>query len=152
MKQKTSSKQNLNRNFSRNLKRQGGFSLLEILVVMVILASIMGIVANSMGNNAKKAKVRETQLRITQLKMKVENFNVDLGYYPNSLDELVSDNGDSNWLGPYAKEGELSDAWKQKFKYINPGQNEEDFSLVSYGADKAAGGSGLNKDINSWSE
>ena len=132
--------------------QQQGFSLLEILVVMVILASIMGIVANSMGNNAKKAKLKETDLRVKQLKMKVESFNVDMGYYPDSLDALVTDNGDSNWLGPYAKEGELKDAWKQNFNYSNPGQHEEDFSIVSYGSDKAAGGTGLNKDINSWDD
>lgn len=134
----------------RYQKQQRGFSLLEILVVMVILASIMGIVANSMGNNAKKAKVRETQIRITQLKMKIENFNVDLGYYPENMESLLNDNGDSNWLGPYAKKDELKDAWKQKFNYSNPGQQDEDFSIVSYGADKSAGGTSFDKDLTSW--
>jgi general secretion pathway protein G len=131
-------------------RKQQGFSLLEILVVMVIMASIMGIVANSMGKNAKKAKVRETQIRITQLKMKIEGYSVDLGYYPESLDDLLRDNGDSNWLGPYAKKDDLNDGWKQKFNYSTPGQNDEDFGLVSYGDDKAPGGSSFAKDINSW--
>jgi general secretion pathway protein G len=131
-------------------RKQQGFSLLEILVVMVIMASIMGIVANSLGNNAKKAKVKETQIRITQLKMKIENFNMDVGYYPENLDALLNDNGDSNWLGPYVKKDELNDGWKQRFNYSLPGQNDEDFSLISYGDDKAAGGTSFDKDINSW--
>lgn len=130
--------------------KQKGFSLIEILVVMVIIATIMGIVANNIGNNKKKAKLKEAEIKISKLKMAVESFNTDLGYYPRSLDVLVDDNGDSNWLGPYAKKKELKDPWGEEFQYSNPGQHDEEFSIVSYGNDKSPGGTKFDKDINSW--
>ncbi len=131
-------------------KKQKGFSLIEILVVMVIMATIMGIVANSIGNNKKKAKLKEAEIMISKLKMSVESFNTDLGYYPRSLNALVEDNGDGNWLGPYAKKKELKDPWNEEFNYSSPGQQDEEFSIVSYGNDKAPGGTKFDKDINSW--
>ncbi len=129
---------------------QKGFSLLEILVVMVMMATLIGLVANSVGNNRVKGKIQEAKIRIGQLKIKIEEFNLDTGYYPRSLDALVNDNGDSNWLGKYTKEKNLKDPWGEPFKYSNPGQNDEEFSIVSHGNDKASGGTGLDKDINSW--
>lgn len=135
---------------TQNNKKQKGFSLIEILVVMVIMATIMGIVANSIGNNKKKAKLKEAEIKISKLKMAVESFNTDLGYYPRSLNALVEDNGDGNWLGPYAKKKELKDPWNEEFNYSSPGQNDEEFSIISYGNDKAPGGSKFDKDINSW--
>lgn len=141
-------RKNRKRNFIS--KKQKGFSLIEILVVMVIMATIMGIVANSIGKNRIKAKIQEAKIRISKLKMDMENFNTDLGYYPDSLDALVDDNGDGNWLGPYAKKKDILDPWKQEFKYSNPGQHDEEFSITSYGADKSPGGSKFDKDINSW--
>ena len=131
-------------------KKQQGFSLIEILVVMVIMASIMGIVANSIGNNKKKAKMKEAEIKISKLKMSVESFNTDTGYYPRSLEALVNDNGDGNWLGPYAKKKEIKDPWNEEFQYTNPGQHDEEFSIVSYGSDKSPGGVKFDKDINSW--
>jgi general secretion pathway protein G len=131
-------------------RKQKGFSLIEILVVMVIMATIMGIVANSIGNNKKKAKLKEAEIKINRLKMSVEGFNTDTGYYPQNLDELINDNGDGNWLGPYAKQKEIKDPWNEKFHYSNPGQHDEEFSIVSYGNDKSPGGDKFNKDINSW--
>lgn len=131
-------------------KKQKGFSLIEILVVMVIMATIMGIVANSIGKNRIKAKLQEAKIRISKLKMDMENFNTDMGYYPRTLDALVHDNGDENWLGPYAKKKDILDPWKQEYQYSNPGQHDEEFSIVSYGNDKAPGGTKFDKDINSW--
>ncbi len=139
-----------NHRTSLNNKKHKGFSLIEILVVMVIMATIMGIVANSIGNNKNKAKLKEAEIKISKLKMAVESFNTDLGYYPRSLNALSEDNGDGNWLGPYAKKKELKDPWNEEFNYSSPGQNDEEFSIVSYGRDKAPGGSKFDKDINSW--
>lgn len=131
-------------------RRQKGFSLIEILVVMSMMAVLMGIVASKMSDNTQRGNVKATRLMIKKLQMQMESFNSDLGYYPQSLDALVSDNGDGNWLGPYVDKKDLKDAWKQEFNYSNPGQNDEEFSIVSYGKDKAAGGAKFAKDINSW--
>lgn len=129
---------------------QTGFSLIEILVVMVIMASIMGLVANNIGKNKIKAKIQQTKIQIGQLQNAAESFSIDTGYYPKNLNELVEDNGDSNWLGPYIKKKELRDPWGEEFKFNNPGQNDEEFSITSYGNDRSQGGSKLDKDINSW--
>lgn len=131
-------------------KAQAGFSLIEILVVMVMMATLIGLVANGIGNGKTKGQIQEAKIRIGKLKGKIEEFNLDLGYYPRSLDELVNDNGDGNWMGPYIKEKDLKDSWKEPFQYSNPGQHDEDFSIVSYGKDKSPGGSKFDKDINSW--
>lgn len=138
-------------NQKNNIKKmQAGFSLIEILVVMVMMATLIGLVANSVGNSKTKGQIQEAKIRIGKLKIKVEEFNLDLGYYPRSLEDLVNDNGDGNWMGPYIKEKDLKDSWKESFQYSNPGQHDEEFSIVSYGKDKSAGGSKFDKDINSW--
>lgn len=129
---------------------QKGFSLLEILVVMVMMATLIGLVANSVGNSKKNGDRKTAKIMIGKLKLKIEEFNLDLGYYPKSLGALANDNGDSNWMGPYVKEKELKDPWQETFQYSYPGQNDEEFSLVSYGVDKSPGGDQFNKDINSW--
>jgi len=129
---------------------QKGFSLLEILVVMVMMATLIGLVANSVGNSQKKGKVQEAKIRIGKLKIKIEEFNLDLGYYPSNLDALVNDNGDSNWMGEYIKKKDLKDPWGEEYQYSNPGKNNEDFSITSFGNDKSSGGTKFDKDINSW--
>ncbi|MCF6319418.1 MAG: type II secretion system protein GspG, partial [Proteobacteria bacterium] len=106
-------------------KNQQGFSLLEILVVMVMMATLIGLVANSVGNSKSKGDMKTAEIMIGKLKLKIEEFNLDTGYYPRSLDALVNDNGDSNWMGPYVKEKELKDPWKEEFQYSNPGQHDE---------------------------
>lgn len=131
-------------------KHQNGFSLIEILVVMVMMATLIGLVVNSVGNSRVKGQIQEAKIRIGKIKLKIEEFNLDVGYYPRSLDALVSDNGDSNWMGPYIKEKELKDPWKESYRYSNPGQHEEEFSIVSNGKDRSPGGEKFNKDINSW--
>ncbi|MCB1586325.1 MAG: type II secretion system major pseudopilin GspG [Xanthomonadales bacterium] len=133
-----------------NMGKQTGFSLIEILVVMVIMATIMGIVANNIGKNKIKANIKAAEITISKLKMAAENFNTDLGYYPRTLNDLAEDNGDSNWLGPYAKKKELKDPWGEEFQYSNPGQNDEEFSISSFGNDRSPGGTKFDKDINSW--
>lgn len=131
-------------------KNQSGFSLLEILVVMVMMATLIGLVANSVGNSKSKGDMKTAEIMIGKLKLKIEEFNLDMGYYPRSLDALVNENGDSNWMGPYVKEKELKDPWNEPFQYSSPGQHGEEFSIVSHGKDRSPGGEKFNKDINSW--
>ncbi|HFC31109.1 MAG TPA: prepilin-type N-terminal cleavage/methylation domain-containing protein [Oceanospirillales bacterium] len=136
----------------KNIKRSRnfGFSLIEILVVMTMMAVLMGIVATKMSTNTQKGYVKATRLMIKKLQMAGESFNSDMGYYPKSLDALVNDNGDPNWLGPYAGKKEIKDAWHNEFSISTPGQDGEEFSITSYGKDKSPGGSKFDKDINSW--
>jgi len=138
------------KNINKLARKQVGFSLIEILVVMVMMATLIGLVANSVGKSRIKGQIQEAKIKIGKIKIKIEEYNLDVGYYPRSLEELVNDNGDSNWSGPYIKKKLLKDPWGEAYQYTNPGQNDEEFSIVSNGYDKSPGGSKLDKDINSW--
>ncbi len=124
-------KQRLN---TRVLARsQTGFSLIEILIVVALIALIAGMVANQVFGGQDRAKV------------KISQFEMDTGEVPQRLDELVSASSNiKGWLGPYSKESELKDPWNTPFEYSASGRS---FTITSYGADRKPGGSGVDADI-----
>ena len=130
--------------------RQRGFTLVELLLVLGILALIMGMVLPGIIGQGEKAKVKATSSQISRLSMSVETFYLDTGLTPSSLDELVSEpSGVNGWNGPYVKNSLLKDPWGQAYLYSAPGEHAE-FDIVSLGADRQRGGEGKNADINSW--
>ena len=131
-------------------KKQSGFTLVELLLVLVILALIAGLVLPGIIGKAESAKAKAASSQISRISMSVESFYLDTGNIPSSLDELVSEpSGANGWNGPYIKNSLLKDPWGQPYKYTVPGQHG-DFDIVSYGADKQQGGEKNNADINSW--
>ena len=129
---------------------QGGFTLVELLLVLVILALIAGLVLPGIIGKAEGAKVRAASSQISRLSMSVETFYLDTGSTPDSLRELVDDPGDvSGWNGPYVKNSLLKDPWGRDYQFRNPGEHG-DFDIYSYGADGQQGGEGRNADISSW--
>ena len=129
---------------------QGGFTLVELLLVLVILALIAGLVLPGIIGKAEGAKVRATSSQISRLSMSVETFYLDTGTTPDSLEELVSEPGDvTGWNGPYVKNSLLKDPWGKVYQFRNPGEHG-DFDIYSYGADGQQGGEGMNADITSW--
>ena len=131
-------------------KTQTGFSLIELLVVLVILGLIAGLVVPNVIGQTEKAKVKAASATIQRLAMGVEAYYLDNGEVPERLEQLVTDPGDvSSWTGPYIKSSILKDPWGEAYQFRYPGEHGE-FDIVSYGPDKQMGGEGKNKDINSW--
>lgn len=131
-------------------RRQRGFTLVELLLVLVILALIAGLVLPGIIGKAESAKAKAASSQISRISMSVESFYLDTGITPSSLDELVSQpSGVTGWNGPYIKNTLLKDPWGQEYKFRVPGEHG-DFDIWSYGADRQQGGEGKNADINSW--
>ena len=129
---------------------QRGFTLVELLLVLVILALIAGLVLPGIIGKAESAKAKAASSQISRISMSVESFYLDTGRTPTSLDELVNEpSGVSGWNGPYIKNSLLKDPWGRPYKYRTPGEHG-DFDIQSFGADGQQGGDKNNADITSW--
>lgn len=146
------------KDYRRNYQAQGpaqassqnGFTLVELLLVLVILALIAGLVLPGIIGKAESAKVKAASSQISRISMSVESFYLDTGNVPASLDELVSQpSGVSGWTGPYIKNSLLKDPWGRPYQFVVPGDHG-DFDIQSFGADGQQGGEGKNADITSW--
>ncbi len=130
--------------------RQPGFTLVELLLVLVILAIIAGLVLPGIIGKAESAKAKAAISQISRISMSVESFYLDTGNTPSSLDELVNlPPSVTGWNGPYIKNSLLKDPWGQPYLYTVPGEHG-DFDIESLGADRQRGGEGKDADINSW--
>lgn len=141
---------NFKKSYKMHKNKQRGFTLVELLLVLVILALIAGLVLPGIIGKAESAKAKAAASQISRISMSVESFYLDTGSAPSSLDELVNEPGGvSGWNGPYIKNTLLKDPWNQPYKYRVPGDHG-DFDIWSYGADRQQGGEGNNADITSW--
>lgn len=131
-------------------KREKGFTLVELLLVLVILALIGTVVLPTIIGQAEGAKVKAAASQISRLSMSVETFYLDTGVTPDSLGGLVNEpSGVTGWNGPYIKNSLLKDPWGKEYQFRSPGDHGE-FDIYSYGADGQSGGEGKNADITSW--
>ena len=137
----------LNRNFRAPVARnaQGGFSLIEIILVVVLIGGIVAFAATRILGGGDRAKVNLAKAQVQTLAEKVQQFESDTGALPGSLNELVESDA-AGWLGPYAKAVELKDPWNHEFEYRAPGESQA-FDLVSFGKDGKAGGTSVDADI-----
>ena len=128
-------------------RAQGGFSLIEIIIVTMLLGLIVAFAANQIFGQSDKAKFNLTKSQVQTLAQKIDSYRDDTGELPSSLNDLIHAPGNAqNWLGPYAKEAELKDAWKRPIEYRVPGESG-DFDVISYGADGKPGGESVDGDI-----
>ena len=134
----------------RRLPRAGGFSLIEMLAVIVLIGIVAGIVVQQVGKNVDKGKWGAGKAQVQALAGKVEGYALDNGSPPARLEDLTSKPGNaSNWMGPYAKESDLKDPFGHPFQYKAPGDHG-DFDIIFLGKDGAPGGDALNKDKGNW--
>ena len=137
-------------NHRKHTRKQSGFTLVELLLVLVILALIAGLVLPGIIGKAESAKVKAASSQISRISMSVESFYLDTGAAPGSLNELVNEpSGVTGWSGPYIKNSILKDPWGREYQFRSPGEHA-DFDVWSFGADGQQGGEGNDADITSW--
>ncbi len=140
-------------------RRERGFSMIELLVALAIMAVLASLVAPQLMNNLDRSKVQAAKAQARSLKTSLDALRLDLGRYPTAeegLKILVTPPQDAglraNWFGPYM-DGDLpSDPWGNAYVYQPPTVGENGVvgspRIISYGADAATGGEGLNQDIS----
>ncbi len=130
--------------------KSDGFSLIELLVVLVILGLLAGLVLPNVMGRLGSAKYRSAKSHITALQSAIDGFALDTGRLPDDLNELVEEPSDVDfWAGPYVQKQLLTDPWGNAYSYNKPGQKAA-YDLLSYGEDGQPGGESLNKDISIW--
>ncbi|QSB18259.1 type II secretion system major pseudopilin GspG [Pseudomonas sp. 15A4] len=136
--------------FTAVTRRQRGFTLLEMLAVIVLLGIVATIVVRQVGGNVDKGKYGAGKAQLASLSMKIESYGLDLGSPPKTLQQLVEKPANaSGWAGPYAKPSDLKDPFGHAFGYRFPGQHGP-FDLIFFGQDGQPGGEGYNADLGNW--
>src|ERR1700751_541894 len=134
--------------------RRGGFTLLELLVVMVIIGLLAGFVAPRDFAQVGKARVKAAHAQIDALDKALEQFRLDVGRLPTTEEGPAALNtapsGITNWEGPYLKKAVPLDPWGHPYLYAQPGAHQNDFDLTSYGRDGQPGGTGEDADLTNW--
>ena len=138
----------------RALGSSGGFSLIELLVVIIILGLLAGLVGPRLFSRVGQSKQAAARAQIELLGAALDQYRLDVGAYPPSgagLEALVSNQNIPNWNGPYLKKNAVPlDPWGKPYQYkCCPGEHG-DFDIWSLGADGAPGGDGENTDVTSW--
>jgi general secretion pathway protein G len=137
----------------RNRRKQAGFTLIEMMVVVAVIGLLIAMVGPRVFNQVEKAE----RTRIAQDIRVVENalkfYRLDNFRYPTQaqgLEALVSPpSGSDNWNGPYL-DAVPKDPFDNPYLYANPGTRGKDIDVYTYGADEASGGEGSNKDWGNW--
>jgi general secretion pathway protein G len=138
----------------RRLNRHAsGFTLLELLVVMVIIGLLAGYVGPKYFAQIGKSEIKVTQAQIGALDKALEQYRLDTGHYPSTeqgLKALITHPaGEQRWDGPYMKKEVPLDPWGQPYVFKSPGEHG-DYDLLSLGKDGQQGGSGEAADITNW--
>jgi len=140
----------------RRIRRyaERGFTLVEILVVITIIALIMGLVGPRVLNFLTESKVKAAKIQIESLGSALDLYFLDNGQYPaggEGLNALLQRPGSvTTWSGPYLKGNAVpKDPWGKGYIYQSPGQHGP-YDIVSYGADGQQGGTGAAADITNW--
>lgn len=140
------------------MKNQKGFTLIEIMVVVIILGLLAGLVLPRILGQEEKAKVEATKVQIRSLEDALDAFKLDNGFYPatdQGLEALIrkpeSGRVPAKWRdGGYLKPARIpKDPWGKDFIYLSPGNENREYDIISYGADNEPGGEGNNADIES---
>ncbi len=128
-----------------------GYTLLELLIVLAILALLAGLVAPRVIGYLSSSKTQAAKIQIENISASLDLYRLDAGDYPETIDELVTRPANAEeWNGPYLKNaGGLIDPWGSPYQYRTPGR-AGDFDLYSLGADKAEGGEGEDQDVGNW--
>lgn len=130
-----------------------GFTLLELLVVMVILGLLAGYVGPKYFSQVGKSEVKVARAQIDAFDKALDQYRLDTGHYPSTAQGMnalsTKPANEAKWDGPYLKKAVPPDPWGNAYQYRQPGEHGE-YDLFSYGKDGQAGGSGQAADITNW--
>lgn len=132
---------------------QNGFTLLELLVVMVIIGLLAGYVGPKYFTQIGKSEIKATKAQIDALEKSLDQYRLDIGHYPSTEQGLIAlykqPSSEPKWQGPYIKKLPPPDPWGNAYVYKSPGEHGE-VDIISLGNDGRAGGSGEAADIVNW--
>ncbi len=132
-------------------ERQSGFTLLELLVVILIIGLLTGIVAPRFLGQIGRSETTAARAQLDAFDKALQAYRLDAGRFPTTsqgLKALVTQPADeARWRGPYLRDEVPPDPWGTAYQYRNPGSTGKDYDLLSYGRDRAAGGTGDDADI-----
>jgi general secretion pathway protein G len=135
-------------------RRRRGFTLLELLVVMVIIGLLASYVGPRYFGQIGKSEVKAARAQLDAFEKALATYRLDTGHYPRTeqglraLTERPSD--EPAWAGPYLSKALPTDPWGKPYLYKNPGDDGHEFDVVTLGHDGQQGGDGIDKDISVW--
>ncbi len=133
--------------------RIAGFTLFELLIVMLIIGLLASYVGPRYFSQVGKSEVKATRAQMDAFDKALEQYRLDTGHFPTTEQGLaalfVRPNNESRWQGPYLKKAAPPDPWGTAYLYKAPGEHGE-YDLQSLGKDRRPGGSGEDADITSW--
>ena len=139
----------------REKRIENGFTLIEILVVVIIIGMLAALVGPRLFGKVGSAKLSAAKAQIELFGTALDTFRLDVGKYPTTEDGLKAlrekPSGVEGWNGPYLRQEIPLDPWKKPYIYKCPGDHG-DYDLISYGLDGVEGGEGENQDVVSWKD
>ena len=128
---------------------QQGFSLIEMLLVLGIIAFIATMLATNIFKGKGKADVKAAQAGVRKVATSVDEYYLDSGSIPTKIEDLLTKPGNvANWGGPYLKESQLKDPWGTNYVIKVPGEGGQPYAVISLGSDKTPGGADTAADID----
>jgi general secretion pathway protein G len=143
----------------KDINREDGYTLIEILAVLTLLAFIITMVAPNIINSLQSGQIKAARSQISSTENVLNSYYLDNSCYPTTeqglkalIEKPTASPIPDTWNGPYIQKNKIpADPWGHELHYKSPGEhNSESYDLFSFGKDNAEGGSGANADIENW--